>query len=64
MKEMIHEKKITMWAGLCGNGTQLGRYIFDGNANGYNYLHVINNFAFPELQEHFNNQFDGVFRRL
>ena len=57
-------EKITAWAGLCGNGTLLGPYIFDGNVNGYYYLKMINNFTFPQLQEHFNNQFDGVFQHL
>ena len=67
--EFIYERnhsreKITAWAGLCGNGTLLGPYIFDGNVNGYYYLKMINNFTFPQLQEHFNNQFDGVFQYL
>ena len=57
-------EKITVWAGLCGNETLLGPYIFDGNVNGYNYLQMINNLSFPQLQGHFNNQFDGVFQRL
>ena len=41
--EFIYERndfqeKITVWAGLCRNGTLLGPYILDGNVNGYNYL--------------------------
>ena len=57
-------EKITMMAGLCGNETLLGPYIFDGAVNGYNYLQLINDFSFSQLQEHFNNQFDDVFQRL
>ena len=57
-------EKITVWAGLCGNGTLLELYIFDGNVNGYSYLQMTNNFSFPQLQEHFDNKFDGVFQRL
>ena len=57
-------EKITVWVGLCGNGTLLGLYIFDRNVSGYNYLQMINSFTFPQLQEHFNNQFDGVFQHL
>ena len=53
-----------MWEGLCENGTLLGPCILDGNVNGCNYLQMINNFNFSQLQEHFNNQFDGVFQRL
>ena len=65
--EFIYErkdsrKKLTVWVGLCGNRTLQGPYSFDGNVNGYNYLRMINNFAFSRL--HFNNQFDGVFHRL
>ena len=59
IEEIIHEKK-----SLCGNGTLLGPYIFDGNVNGYNCLQLMNNFTFLQLQEHVNNQFDGIFRRL
>ena len=55
--EFIYERnylqeKITVWAGLCRNGTSLGPYILNGNVNGYNYLQLINNSAFPQLQEH------------
>ena len=57
-------EKITVWAGLCGNVTLLGPYIMDGTVNGNNYLQMINDFDFPQLQEHFNNQFDGVLQRL
>ena len=37
--EFIYERndslgKITVWPGLCGNGTLLVPYIFDGNVNG------------------------------
>ena len=63
MKEMICKKKL-VWAGLCGNGTLLVLYIFDGNVNGYNYLQMINDLTFPQLQEHFNNQFDSKFQHL
>ena len=47
--EFINERndsreKITVWAGLCGNGTLFGLYIFDGYVNGYNSLQIINDF--------------------
>ena len=65
--EFIYERndlreKITVWAGLCGNGTLFGPYSFDRNVNDYNYLQMMNNLTFPQLQEYFNNQFDGVFQ--
>lgn len=53
-----------MGAGLRGNGTLLGLYIFDGTVNGYNYLQMINNFTFPQKLKHVNNQVDGIFQRL
>ena len=39
------QEKITMWAGLCGNGTLLGQYIFNENVNGYNYLQIMISFS-------------------
>ena len=67
--EFIYERndsreRITVWAGLCGNETLLRPYIFDGNIDGCKHLQMINDFTFPQLQEHFNNQFNGVFQRL
>ena len=67
--EFINERndsreKITVWAGLCGNGTLFGLYIFDGYVNGYNSLQIINDFTFSQLQEHFSNHFDGNFQHL
>ena len=37
---------------------------WDHIVNGYNYLQMINSFAAPQLQEQFNNQFNGVFQRF
>ena len=57
--------KLTIWAALCGNGVILGPYIFYGNMNGLAYLRMLNEFAFPQLAIHFNNQFgEGLFRGL
>ena len=43
----------------------LGSYFFDGNLNGLAYLRMLNEFAFPQLAIHFNNQFwEGLFRGL
>ena len=55
--------KLNIWAALCGNGVILGPYFFDGNVNGLAYLRMLNEFAFPQLAIHFNNQFwEGLFR--
>lgn len=42
-------RKVNVWAAICGNGTILGPYFFDGNVNGRRYLDMINNFAVPGL---------------
>ena len=54
-------EEITIRAGLYENETLLKPYILDVTVNGYNYLQMINDFNFPHLQEHFDNQLDDVF---
>ena len=57
--------KLTVWAGLCGNGLIVGPYIFEQNVNGHSYLAMLNEFVFPNLAVHFNNQYwEGLFRGL
>ena len=56
---------LTVWAAVCGNGLIIGPYFFNGNVNGNAYLLMLNEFVFPQLAEHFNNQYwDGRFRGL
>ena len=55
----MNRQKISLWIGLCGNGT-----IMEGNLNGEQYLHMINEEIVPQLQEHFQQQQRGAFRRL
>lgn len=43
-------RKLSVWAGICGNGTLVGPYFFEGNVNGRTYLEMFNNFALPVLQ--------------
>ena len=49
--------QLTVWAALCGNGVIIGRYCFKGNVNGIAYLRMLSEFVFPQLAEHFNNQY-------
>ena len=43
----------------------IGPYFFEGNVNGIAYLRMLNEFVFPQLAEHFNNQYwEGRFRGL
>ena len=57
--------KLAIWAAFCGNGVILEPYFFYGNVNGLAYLRMLNEFAFPQLAIHFNNQFwERLFRGL
>ena len=57
--------RLTVWAALCGNGVIIGPYFFEGNVNGIVYLRMLNEFVFPQLAGHFNNQYwEGRFRGL
>ena len=57
--------KLIVWAALCGNGMVLGPYFFDQNVDGLAYLRMLNEFAFPQLAIHFNNQhWEVMFRGL
>ena len=57
--------KLTVWAGVCGNGLILGPYFFYANVDGLAYLRMLNYFVFPQLANHFNNQYwEGMFRGL
>ena len=49
--------KLTVWAALCGNGLLLGPYFFDRNVTEIAYLKMMNEFVFPQLAVHFNNQY-------
>ena len=64
-ERMNSREKLTIWAALCGNGVILGPYFFDQNVNGLAYLRMLNEFVFPQLAIHFNNQYwEGLFRGL
>lgn len=43
-------RKLSVWAGICGNGTLVGPYFFDGNVNGRSYLQMFDTYALPNLQ--------------
>ena len=42
-------EKLTVWIGLCGEGTLIGPYFFAGNVNGQSYLQLLNQMVIPEL---------------
>ena len=57
--------KLMVWMGVCGNGTVLGPFFFDGNVNGAKYLEMLNEEVFPILIAAFGHQFaNGSFSRM
>ena len=39
--------ELMVWMGVCGNGTVLGPFFFDGNVNGAKYLEMLIEEVFP-----------------
>jgi hypothetical protein len=59
------QAKLTVWAGLCGNGVILGPYFFEGNVDGVAYLQILHEYDLPLLAVHFRDHFEnGLFRDL
>ena len=57
--------KVTVWMGICGNGSILGPFFFRANVDGNAYLAMLNDNIIPQLIELFNSQFrEGHFLRL
>ena len=42
-------EKLTVFIGLCGEGTLIGLYFFAGNVTGQTYLEMLNQMVIPEL---------------
>ena len=51
-------QRLTVWVGLCGNGTLIGPSFFEGSVNGQNYLSMLNEQVFPQLVREFGDQFE------
>ena len=49
---------VMVWAGLCGNGTMIGPFFFNGSVNGESYLEMLNEKVLPQLLGAFNNLFN------
>lgn len=60
----MSRQKVNVWIGLCGNGSLLGPFFFEGNLNGQAYLNMINDFVVPEMDQIFPRQRRGAFRRV
>ena len=59
----MSREKWTVWVGLCGSGQVIGPFFFQRNVNGNMYLHMLNEDVVPQLEEHFERQARGRFRR-
>ena len=46
----LHPPRVTVWAALGSSGI-VGPYFFEGNVNGVNYLDMLQNFYFPNVQQ-------------
>ena len=53
-------EKINVWVGLCGDGTIIGPYYFDGNVNGNEYLQMLNALVIPELALNYLLEFNRL----
>ena len=47
----ISREKVSVWMGLCGNGSIIGPYFYNNNLNGAGYLDLLNDMIIPRLQE-------------
>ena len=58
-------ERCTVWVGLCGNGTLLGPFYFEGTVTAASYLRMLNEETFLQLADAFGDQFvNGHFSRL
>ena len=58
-------ERCTVWVGLCGNGTLLDSFFFEGAVTAASYLRMPNEETFPQLADTFGYQFvNGHFSRL
>jgi hypothetical protein len=46
----LRREKLSVWAGLCGNGTVIGPFFYDANLNGEHYLQMLNESILPSLE--------------
>ena len=60
----MSRERVNVWVGLCGNGSLLGPFFFQGNLNGQDYLNLINESVVPAMEQIFPRQRRGAFRRV
>lgn len=58
-KSMCREK-LSLWIGICGQGSLVGPIFYDNNMNGVDYLNMINENIVPELHRIYGNRFNRL----
>ncbi|KAF2355721.1 hypothetical protein FHG87_013524 [Trinorchestia longiramus] len=59
-EKSICQDKLSLWIGLCGNGSLVGPLFYDNNLTGVAYLNLINEAIVPELRYIYANQFNRL----
>lgn len=59
-EKSIRRDKISVWAGLCGNGTVIGPFFYDVNLTGDLYLEMLDELIIPAIQQAYGNNFRNV----
>ena len=56
----ICREKLSLWIGICGNGSLIGPIFYERNLNGDVYLNMINETIVPELLRVYGNRFNRL----
>ena len=56
----ISKQKVSLWIGICGNGSLVGPFFYENTLNGHGYLNLLREKIIPELRRIYGNRFDRV----
>ena len=56
----VSREKLSVWAGLCGNGQVIGPLFYEGNLTGERYMEMLNNSIIPLMQQAYGHLFRYV----
>ena len=56
----MNREKLSVWAGLCGNGSNIGPLFHENNLNFELYLAMLNNEIIPELRAAYREYFHEI----
>ncbi len=57
-EKSIRREKVSVWAGVCGNGNVLGPFFYDATLTGDIYLEMLEDLIIPSIQEVYGNGFN------